>query len=435
MPSLIRYCDSPRCGEELPSDSAKSRRYCDATCRSAARYWRDKQRRAAPPDDRGELVREQRNWKPNKAINTITADVRDNLETYARRGGVYRRLRDAPEILDALIAGDPEMTLTVAGEMLGVSSTAIRRALAAIMADLDTEEAADAWNMDVDYERMLGRDDGIDLDELTDLFVEWRDTFMTDEKGEPYITKDFHRKWIRAILGAIRGGERKMILSPPRHGKTQLLIDFCTWQIVRNPNVRIVWIASIEDLAKDWLAAIQDQLDNNEKLRAAYLRPGEDFKPAHRSGKTWSRSQFTVATRTVTGIKSPTMQSVGRSGRILSRDVDFMIVDDIEDHGSTVQPANRESTRKWFAQDSGSRKEEHTAVIVIGSRQHPDDLYGHLLTNPEWESIVEEAHQGTCPLPKQPEEAHVECMLFPEKRSYSWFLAQQRSFAITGGDA
>ena len=48
---------------------------------------------------------------------------------------------------------------------------------------------------------------------------------------------------------------------------------------------------------------------------------------------------FTVGTRTVTGIKSPTMVGLGRGGKILSRDCDLIIADDIEDHTSLQKAA------------------------------------------------------------------------------------------------
>ena len=64
---------------------------------------------------------------------------------------------------------------------------------------------------------------------------------------------------------------------------------------------------------------------------------------------------FTVGTRTVTGIKSPTMVGIGRGGKILSRDCDIIIADDIEDHSSTMQPASRET------QETGGQ--QHCLVV------------------------------------------------------------------------
>ncbi len=39
------------------------------------------------------------------------------------------------------------------------------------------------------------------------------------------------------------------------------------------------------------------------------------------------------------------MVAVGKGGKILSRDCDLIIADDIEDHGTTIQPSAREQTR------------------------------------------------------------------------------------------
>jgi len=379
---------------------------------------------------------------------------RDGLaELSPQRGPAYDALVRRPDVLGPLLGG--EMSAQTAGELLGYSKATVMAVLKTLAADIRTKAASSVWRLSERAAHLLGRDidgevtaavarfrdDGdttlLDrvLDQLVVRFREWRDEFMTDEMGRPYITKDFHLRWIKAILYAYFTGSRQMILSPPRHGKTQLLIDFVIWLILRNPNIRILWIASNSDLAEDWGDSMRDQFESNEKLRSMFLAPGEDFRPAFRSSKSWSSKQFTVATRTITGLKSPTYQPVGRSGRILSRDVDLMIVDDIEDDESTATPAPRERTRKWFTVTAGSRKMEHTGVVVIGSRQDPDDLYGHLLKNSEWDSIVEEAHASACQIAPEDEKAHVECMLMPEINGYAWLQSQRRAYAITGDDS
>jgi len=226
-----------------------------------------------------------------------------------------------------------------------------------------------------------------------------------------------------------------MILSPPRHGKTDLLTHFAVWQICKNPNVRIMWVGGNEDIAKNAVGAVLDTLENNEQLTDDFCGPGEKFQPKVRSGKSWSSGQFTVGTRTVTGIKSPTMVAVGKGGKILSRDCDLIIADDIEDHGTTIQPSAREQTRQWWTTTLSSRKEEHTAIVVIGSRQHPEDIYNFLLENPEMETIVEEAHSTECVLPENDIELHEDCMLWASKRTYKWLRSRLHSAETTGGKA
>ena len=268
-----------------------------------------------------------------------------------------------------------------------------------------------------------------------DKFEDFRNRYFQTETGDQYETADFHKKWIASILQAIDEGGEQMILSPPRHGKTDLLTHFAVWQICKNPNVRIMWVGGNEEIAKNAVGAVVDHLEHNEKLIQDFCGPGETFKPKNRSGKSWTSGQFTIATRTVTGIKSPTMVAVGKGGKILSRDCDLIIADDIEDHGTTIQPSAREQTRQWWTTTLSSRKEEHTAIVVIGSRQHPEDLYNFLLENPQMDKIVEEAHNTECVLPENDIELHTDCMLWASKRSYKWLQSRLQAAETTGGKA
>ena len=266
-------------------------------------------------------------------------------------------------------------------------------------------------------------------------FEDFRDRYFKTETGEKYETADFHQKWINAILTAIDEGNEQMILSPPRHGKTDLLTHFAVWQICKNPNVRIMWVGGNEEIAKNAVGSVLDHLEHNQKLIEDFCIPGQAFKPKNRSGKSWTAGQFTVATRTVTGIKSPTMVAVGKGGKILSRDTDLIIADDIEDHGTTIQPSAREQTRQWWTTTLSSRKEEHTAIVIIGSRQHPEDLYNFLLENPQMHKIVEEAHSAECVKPETEFDKHTDCMLWEKKRTYKWLYSRLQAAEATGGKA
>ena len=181
------------------------------------------------------------------------------------------------------------------------------------------------------------------------------------------------------------------------------------------------------------MSSVLDQLESNDRLKEDFCEPGKSFKPDNRSGKMWASNQFTVGTRTVPGIKSPTMVAVGKGGKILSRDCDIIIADDIEDHQTTMQPGARENTRQWWTTTLSSRKEEHTAVVVIGSRQHPDDLYHHLLNNDNYTSIVETAHDLECDLPEVSHEEHTDCMLWGSKRSHKWLMSRMKAAETTAG--
>lgn len=390
-------CQAKGCKNWL---KGKQRKYCSEQCNK--RSWAQKNR------DGAEL--------PLKPINQ---EFKSDTGNYAsiRRGKYYNEFRTL--YAETLATG--EITTQEVAADLDCTSATVSRMLAAYKIDKGTEIKGENWSQ------------GEEVLELLANFSSFRNKYFATETGEKYETADFHLNWIENIEDSIENGKELLILSPPRHGKTELLIHFAVFQIMKNPNIRIMWVGGNEDIAKNAVASVLDQLDENDRLKEDFCPPGKSFKPDNRSGKNWSQNQFTVGTRTVPGIKSPTMVAVGKGGKILSRDCDLIIADDIEDHQTTMQPGARENTRQWWTTTLSSRKEEHTAVVVIGSRQHSDDLYHHLLSNESFMTIVETAHNITCNLPDHLQEEHQECMLWPGKRTYKWLMSRMQAAETTGG--
>jgi hypothetical protein len=385
-----KVCANPGCEKKFTAKH-NNKKYCTVQCSRKAQHKRVKAKKA------------------REYTTQMTVIRGEHYEDY---------VRDYAEAVEKKL-----ITKTEVAEFLGVSKPNVTKMHEAYLVDKDNLIKQKTWKTPKEALIALEK------------FEDFRDRYFQTETGDPYETADFHKKWIQSILQAIDEGGEQMILSPPRHGKTDLLTHFAVWQICRNPNVRIMWVGGNEEIAKNAVGAVVDHLEHNEKLIEDFCGPGQTFKPKNRSGKSWTSGQFTIATRTVTGIKSPTMVAVGKGGKILSRDCDLIIADDIEDHGTTIQPSAREQTRQWWTTTLSSRKEEHTAIVIIGSRQHPEDLYNFLLENPQVTTIVEEAHSTECVLPELDIDVHTNCMLWASKRSYKWLLSRLQAAETTGGKA
>jgi hypothetical protein len=385
-----KVCANPGCERKFTAKH-NNKKYCTVQCSRKAQHKRVKAKKA------------------REYTTQMTVIRGEHYEDY---------VRDYAEAVEKKL-----ITKTEVAEFLGVSKPNVTKMHEAYLVDKDNLTKQKTWKTPKEALVALEK------------FEDFRDRYFQTETGDPYETADFHKKWIQSILQAIDEGGEQMILSPPRHGKTDLLTHFAVWQICRNPNVRIMWVGGNEEIAKNAVGAVVDHLEHNEKLIEDFCGPGQTFKPKNRSGKSWTSGQFTIATRTVTGIKSPTMVAVGKGGKILSRDCDLIIADDIEDHGTTIQPSAREQTRQWWTTTLSSRKEEHTAIVIIGSRQHPEDLYNFLLENPQVTTIVEEAHSTECVLPELDIDVHTDCMLWASKRSYKWLLSRLQAAETTGGKA
>ena len=385
-----KVCANPGCEKKFTAKH-NNKKYCTVQCSRKAQHKRVKAKKA------------------REYTTQMTVIRGEHYEDY---------VRDYAEAVEKKL-----ITKTEVAEFLGVSKPNVTKMHEAYLVDKDNLTKQKTWKTPKEALIALEK------------FEDFRDRYFQTETGDPYETADFHQNWIQSILQAIDEGGEQMILSPPRHGKTDLLTHFAVWQICRNPNVRIMWVGGNEEIAKNAVGAVVDHLEHNEKLIEDFCGPGQTFKPKNRSGKSWTSGQFTIATRTVTGIKSPTMVAVGKGGKILSRDCDLIIADDIEDHGTTIQPSAREQTRQWWTTTLSSRKEEHTAIVIIGSRQHPEDLYNFLLENPQVTTIVEEAHSTECVLPELDIDVHTDCMLWASKRSYKWLLSRLQAAETTGGKA
>ncbi len=417
------------CGDEVAPPKKK---YCSVECSKAALKAQEKARpsRTKPPrvcarPDCKNKTKAQRTFCGDTCAKLVAADAElipesltdaDLNPRQARAGRGYEMfVRDgwARQIADGLV------TPTQVAAIKNVDPIQITRWQNTYWEQVALEGEAAGWEMTDDA--LAGLED----------FETFRELVFVTETGDKFVTKPFHKRWIDAILETIREGGRLQILSPPRHGKTQLLIHFCIWLIVRNPHIRILWISASKDLSKRWLGSIEAEFERNTILRDLYLPPGKDFRPSG-AGSMWSKDEMTIGTRTRV-VKSPSMTALGARSTILSLDADLIIVDDLEDDRSIAIPSTREKVKYWWAVTVLSRVEDHTAIAVIGSRQHVDDLYSVNLRSDRWTNIVESAHDPLCPHPREKPELHDECMLWPDRHPYSWLIDQEADFVEHAG--
>jgi len=122
------------------------------------------------------------------------------------------------------------------------------------------------------------------------------------------------------------------------------------------------------------------------------------------------------------------MLALGITSKFLSRDMDLIVIDDMEDFDSTREVSGRRYAKAKLA-EIGTRKEEHTAEVITASRQHPDDIPSAVMklesTPQAWRVEVDSAHDESCSADPDDYEAHTDCMLFPEIRSYRWLMEKK----------
>jgi hypothetical protein len=425
-----------RCGKLMPNIRRKGAKYCSADCTSkagTARYQARRKHEVALAEQDHEIAQGTK-INPN-AIH---------------RGPLYRKALDHPSLLRDIDEG--RRTLKEGSLILDCTEASMSRIMNTWRYDQRIAIAKGEWMPSPLVAAQLPTDElkrikelgpsGEDTEEfelladhLTRAYSVFSRRFFRLEGARPEI-EGFHLAWIRSIIVAYAVGGKQMILSPPRHGKSELLVRFCVWMIVMFPNIRIMWVAANTDVSKIMIGAVKDHLENNEELIGSALPPGGKFRPDRNLSRPWSSKEIKVGQQSHVGQKSSSMLALGRTAKILSRDVDLLITDDLEDFDTTREPSQRQYSRNKLA-EIGTRKEEKTAWVYIASRQHPDDVPQHIMqlegTPQAWRTIVDTAHQD-CQLDPDVISGHDEngCVLFPKVRSYRWLMEKKGDMEALG---
>lgn len=191
--------------------------------------------------------------------------------------------------------------------------------------------------------------------------------------------EDFHLRLIETATKEEKG----LILYPAGHGKTTLVSTILPiWAVCRDPNVRVAIIAKNDKDAENIARAIHAQFADNQKL----IEDFGPFRPENDPTKPWALKAISVAKRTLKA-KEPNLAFFGAGAKnVLGHRTDWTICDDVVTGDNSATPLQREKMRTWFNQAVDTMARLPTSrVTVVGTRFHPEDLYGDLieLADPE----------------------------------------------------
>jgi hypothetical protein len=209
------------------------------------------------------------------------------------------------------------------------------------------------------------------------------ETFARDYLGEQLFRHQL--QWVDVVEGReprdLHGSQiyhcgrptRVLVNTPPGHSKsTTLTMNYVTWRIVQNPNLRVMIVSKTQEMSKKFLFGIKSRL-NGPRYRQLQM----DFGPAEGfegSALVWAATQITLGEKD-DGQKDPTVEAVGMGGQIYGARADLIIVDD------AIVLANAHEYEKqalWLRQEVVSRLAKNGTILVVGTRVAQMDLYKHL---------------------------------------------------------
>ncbi|MEA5366089.1 phage terminase large subunit [Amycolatopsis sp., V23-08] len=193
-------------------------------------------------------------------------------------------------------------------------------------------------------------------------------------------------------LAAVARGEiKRLIISmPPQEGKSQRVSRrFPAWMLKRNPELRIAITSYELGVARRWGRQIRNDLAEHPEIG---LKVRSDTSAAHE----WQLEGHDGG-----------VYSVGIGGPLTGRPVDLLIIDDpIKDRAQADSQTQRDSCWEWWTNVARTRFASNTAVVIIMTRWHEDDLAGRLISTGDWDvvNIPAQAESEEDPLGREPGE-------------------------------
>jgi len=151
-----------------------------------------------------------------------------------------------------------------------------------------------------------------------------------------------------------------------------------------------LWICESAGQAEKRVRRVKALLEGDAVKKDWCSSPKDGYGPFRvTDADKWTSTQVYVD-RPLQSV-DPTLEAVGSGGAITGGHFDLIICDDLEDDKTTYSQTLRDKTRQWFRATIGPMLVKGGLQLVIGTRKHNDDLYGHLLDDPTYRVIADKA--------------------------------------------
>lgn len=212
-------------------------------------------------------------------------------------------------------------------------------------------------------------------------------------------------------------GVQALILEvPPQHGKSTIVSRALpAWILGRQPNKNVMLATYAADFSADHSRAVR-QLVDSEAYANVFGERSNRESIVELSSDSFAKGNWSLAEPHRGG-----MLAIGVEGGATGRSADLIIIDDpFKNREEADSPAERRKRLAWMTSSIITRVKKGTAIVLIHTRWHREDLIGEMLkaevTNPKaikWRVISLPA------LPLEPEE-------------YAADLEEQRRAALSG---
>jgi hypothetical protein len=232
---------------------------------------------------------------------------------------------------------------------------------------------------------------GIPKEDIT--FAQFSEMYL-DSKVFPH-----HQDWIDLIEGRDpswlhpsmtyeKVDETRLLVNvPPEHAKsTVVTVNYSTYRIAINPNVRIIVVSKTLNKAREFVYSIKNRLSHPryQKMQNAFGPEGGWKNDAD----TWKvDTVYLGGDARDSSEKDPTIQALGMGGQIYGARADLIILDDCI---TTANAHEYEKQINWLQKEVITRLGKNGKLLIVGTRIAATDFYKELREPKYWSS-------GKCP--------------------------------------
>ena len=171
--------------------------------------------------------------------------------------------------------------------------------------------------------------------------------------------------------------ENQMVLLPRDHQKSAMVAYRVAWEITKDPSITVLYISSTSGLAEKQLKFIKDILESS-----VYRRYWPDMiHPDEGKREKWTNSEISVdhPIRAKEGVRDPTVFTAGLTTGITGLHCNLAVLDDVVVHENAYTRDGRNKVESQYSL-LASIETTDAREWVVGTRYHPKDLYGTLIT-------------------------------------------------------
>lgn len=188
--------------------------------------------------------------------------------------------------------------------------------------------------------------------------------------------------WLHPSMIYEPGNRHRLLVNvPPEHAKsTVITVNYATYRIALDPNVRIIIVSKTLVKAREFVYAIKQRLSHPRwiKLQNAY-GPQGGYKE---DSDTWrTDTVYLGSDARNSSEKDPTLQALGMGGQIYGARADLIILDDCI---TTANAHEWEKQINWLQKEVITRLGKNGKLLVVGTRIAANDLYKELRNPKHW---------------------------------------------------